>query len=341
MPRVTYPIDAVLAVTYRCQSRCRMCSIWQINEHDDAPPHIYEKLPTTLMDVNLSGGEPFLRKDLAEIVRVVHDRIPRARIIVSTNALMGDALVPRALELVKIDPGIGFGISIDGIGEMQDFIRGVKGAFDNAVAVAKGLKAEGVDNIRFAFTLTRENADHMIKVYELARELGVQFTMSMAHDSDFFFGSHDSAIVKDEGSLFDDETLRRDLERIIRSELATYSLKSWGKAFIYNGMYRVMTEGKRPFGNHPGIDYFYLDPKGDIYPSVVHNFVMGSIAVDDFESVWSSEQSDEIRKRCAADERPYWMGCMLRRALLDHRFQIGLWALQHKYFGIRLKPTSF
>jgi hypothetical protein len=68
---------------------------------------------------------------------------------------------------------------------------------------------------------------------------------------------------------------------------------------------------------------------------------MGNIARDDFESVWSSERNDEIRKRCAADERPYWMGCMLRRALLDHRFQIGLWALQHKYFGIRLKPSPF
>lgn len=333
-----YPIDAVIAVTYRCQSRCRMCSIWQIDDHDDVPPNAYEKLPETLMDVNLSGGEPFLRKDLAEIVRVVHDRVPRARIIVSTNALMGETLVPRALELVRIDPGIGFGISIDGIGEMQDYIRGVKGAYENALAATRRLKAEGVDNIRLAYTLTRENADHMIKVYDLSRELDIQFTMSMAHDSDFFFGSHDSAIVKQEGSLFEDGPLRSDLERIIRSELAKYSLKSWGKAFIYHGMYRVMTDGKRPFPNRPGVDFFYLDPKGDLYPSVVHNFVMGNITGNDFESVWGSEKSDEIRKRCAADERPYWMGCMLRKALLNHRFQIGLWALGHKFFGIRLEP---
>jgi MoaA/NifB/PqqE/SkfB family radical SAM enzyme len=338
MPGVPYPIDAVLAVTYKCQSRCRMCSIWQINEYDDAPPHIYRKLPATLMDVNLSGGEPFLRKDLAEIVRIVHGRVPKARIIVSTNGLMGEVLVPRALELVKIDPGIGFGISVDGVGEMQDFIRGVKGAFDNAVAAAKGLKAEGVDNIRFAFTLTRENAGHMTRVYELAGELGVQFTMAMAHDSDFFFGSHDSAIVRKGGSLFVDDALRRDLERIIRNELASYDLKSWGKAFIYHGMYSIMTEGKRPFGNRPGVDYFYLDPKGDIYPSVVHDSVMGNLAREDFDSIWNSERSNEIRKRCAADERPYWMGCMMRKSLLDHRFQIGLWVLRHKLFGIRLKP---
>ena len=181
MNRTIHPIDAVVAVTYRCQSRCRMCSIWQIEGHEEAPPELYSKLPTTLRDVNISGGEPFLRKDLSEVVRVVKERLPRVRIIVSTNGLLGSSLVPRALELVKIDPRIGFGFSIDGIGEMQDYIRGVKGGYDNVLEAVKGLSGEGVANIRLAFTLTKENSEHMLKVYRLSRELGVQFTMSLAH----------------------------------------------------------------------------------------------------------------------------------------------------------------
>jgi MoaA/NifB/PqqE/SkfB family radical SAM enzyme len=309
-----------------------MCSIWQIKGHEESPPAIYARLPETLRDVNISGGEPFLRNDLTEVVSVVHGRLPRARIIVSTNGLLGGGLVPRAIELVRTDPGIGFGFSIDGIGEMQDYIRGVKGAYDNVLEAVKGLKAEGVGNIRLAYTLTRENADHMIKVYELARELGVQFTMSLAHDSDFFFGSHDTAIVGDGRTMPLSMELRRDFESIIRSELSTYDLKSWGKAFIYQGMYEVMTEGKRPFSNRPGVDFLYLDPRGDVYPSVVHNFVMGNLTEQGFDTIWSSQRSDEIRKKCMQDPRPYWMGCMLRKALLDHRFGIGLWAVKNKFF---------
>ncbi len=106
------PIDAIVAVTYRCQARCRMCSIWQIKEHHDVHPEVYKKLPTSLNDVNVSGGEPFLRKDLPEIVSVIHARLPHARMVVSTNAFLGKSIIPRALELREINPSIGFGISV-------------------------------------------------------------------------------------------------------------------------------------------------------------------------------------------------------------------------------------
>jgi MoaA/NifB/PqqE/SkfB family radical SAM enzyme len=296
---MTYPIDAVVAVTYRCQSRCRMCSIWQMEGHEEVPAEVYARLPSTVRDVNISGGEPFLRKDLAEVIRVVHGRLPSARIIISTNGLLGGVLVPRALELVGIDPGIGFGFSVDGIGEMQDYIRGVKGAYDNVIEAVRGLLAGGVE-------------------------------------SDFFFGSHDSSIVGTGHPSVRSMELRRDFETIIRGELSAYDLKSWGKAFIYQGMYEVLTEGKRPFPNRPGVDFFYLDPRGDLYPSVVHNFVMGNLAEQEFDAIWFSERSDGIRAECRKDHTPYWMGCMLRRALLDHRFSIGLWALKNKFLRANL-----
>lgn len=333
---MTNPIDAVVAVTYRCQARCRMCSIWQIKEHNDVPPSVYKKLPQTLDDVNISGGEPFLRKDLAEIVATVHGRVPHARMVVSTNAFLGKSLIPRALELREIKRDIGFGISVDGVEEMHDFVRGIDGGFDKVVAVVKGLKAEGVKNIRIAFTLTTENADHMIKVYELARELGVQFTMQVSHDSEFFFGRHDTTIVKTRHPLFGSEKMRRDFESIINGELASYDVKRLVKAFGFYGMYKLAAEGEQLFPSRPGVDYFYLDPAGDVYPSVLHNYVMGNIADDDFETVWYSERADEARRLSAEDPMPYWLGCMLRKSLLDHKFQIGAWALKHKLSKVRL-----
>ncbi len=61
------PVDAVIAVTYRCNARCAMCGIWKSQPGPDLPPEVYRKLPSSLRDVNLTGGEPFLRDDLAAV----------------------------------------------------------------------------------------------------------------------------------------------------------------------------------------------------------------------------------------------------------------------------------
>lgn len=333
---MAYPIDAVIAVTYKCQARCNMCSIWQIKKHYDVEPDVYRKLPETLMDVNLSGGEPYLRKDLAEIVRIVHERLPQARIVVSSNGFLGDRLIPRALELREIFPNIGFGFSIDGVGEKHDEIRGTPGGFATTTGVVRALKKEGVTNIRIAFTLTMQNADHMIKVYELSKELGVDFTMSVSHDSEFFFGQHQTTVMADSRRQLGSGGLRNDFERIIRGELASMHWKRWGRAFGMYGMYRLIADGEPLFYSRPGVDYFYLDPKGDVYPSVLHNYVMGNLVERDFAALWNSEQADEARARCEAERRPYWLGCMLRKAFLDHRFDIGMWILQNKFLGLKM-----
>ncbi|MCD6380229.1 radical SAM protein [bacterium] len=331
-----YPIDAVIAITYRCQAKCRMCSIWKITEHEDVSPDIYKRLPKTLRDVNISGGEPFLRDDLEEIVKTVHTRLPGSRIVVSSNGLLGESIVPRALKLKEIFPRIGFAFSVDGVGEMQDFIRGVEGAYEKVITAVKGVRDGGVSNIRIAYTLTSENPDHMIKVYRLAEELGVQFTMQVSHESDFFFGKNESSVIKDNPNEFNNEQLKKDFETIINGELSSYNLKRWGKAFIHYGSYLLAAEGRQLFSSRPGEDFFYLDPKGDIYPSVIHNYIMGNLADNSFDTVWKSEQSDSVRERCLNDKTPYWMGCLLRKALLEHKFQIGLWALKNKIFKIRL-----
>ncbi len=53
------PIDCVLGITYNCNSRCKMCFIWKIKDFPQIAPAEYAKLPTTLKDINISGGEPF------------------------------------------------------------------------------------------------------------------------------------------------------------------------------------------------------------------------------------------------------------------------------------------
>src|SRR5262245_11997291 len=107
--------DAVIAVTYCFNALCQMCNIWQVRDHYDCKPEHYRVIPTTLRHINISGGEPFLRSDLPEIVRVVSERNPRAHILVSSNGFQPSRTVESVRRMLQYHQNLGVGISIDGI----------------------------------------------------------------------------------------------------------------------------------------------------------------------------------------------------------------------------------
>ena len=126
----------MFAVTDRCNSRCRHCDIWRKEPTKDPlePKEIERMLSDPLFQkveyILNSGGEPTIRDDLEEIFLAEHEALPKARLQLSTNGLLPE----RAIEVVKfsINHGISIdvGISVDGIGEKHDFVRGVKGNFE-------------------------------------------------------------------------------------------------------------------------------------------------------------------------------------------------------------------
>ena len=82
---VGYPTDAIIALTYRCDARCEMCNIWQLKPQEFLSVDDYAKVPSSLKDINVSGGEAFMRKDVVDIVKVIHQKCGDPRIVVSTN----------------------------------------------------------------------------------------------------------------------------------------------------------------------------------------------------------------------------------------------------------------
>jgi len=97
-----------------------MCNIWQVKDHDDCQPQHYRNIPNTLRHINISGGEPFLRVDLPEIVRVVAERNPTAHILVSSNGFQPSRTVEAVRKMMGYHNKLGVGISIDGIGAKHD-----------------------------------------------------------------------------------------------------------------------------------------------------------------------------------------------------------------------------
>ena len=105
--------------------RCKMCNIWKnpTDKKEEIKAEDLKSLPQ-LKFINLTGGEPFIREDLAEIVEECYKHT--SRIVISTSGWFDD----RVIELAKRFPQIGIRISIEGLKDKNDELRGREGGFE-------------------------------------------------------------------------------------------------------------------------------------------------------------------------------------------------------------------
>jgi hypothetical protein len=147
-----------LELTRRCIARCLMCNIWQTPS--DLPElsaaEWLEVLASPMLgdlrELDVTGGEPFLRPDLVElfegICRLKPDRFSRlSSIAVTTNGFLTDRILSdvKALFPALERQGIGlvFAFGLDAVGPLHDRIRGFPGAGKNSRRPSGGLQPFG------------------------------------------------------------------------------------------------------------------------------------------------------------------------------------------------------
>ena len=319
------PTDCVIAVTYICNSRCTMCDFWKETRKPTVAIEDFRKLPRTLRDINVSGGEPFLHPQIVDIIRTLHATCPTARITISTNGFLTDLILKRVRAIRAFLPGIGIRISVDGVGDMHERIRRIPQGLERDLATLRGLKALGVSDLGLAYTMVEENVEHLTKVYDLATAEGVDFTSAVAQSSDFYFGG------KQIERRVPSAVVAREFDAVIRRQLASWHPKQWARAYFTNGLQMLALEGVQALPSRAGTDAFFLDPFGAVYPSVVHPAVMGNITeAHTFAELWTSAAADSARRVVANWKRPYWMVCTARTAIRKHWIRVIAWIIRNK-----------
>ncbi len=316
------PIDAVLAITYLCNSRCKMCSIWQKKPQKELNPEEYLKLPKSLKDINISGGEPFLRNDLVEIIQNVKKSCPKARIIISTNGFLSEVIYRQMKKILEIDSNIGIAISVDGIGKIHNEIRGVNNGYQKVLKSIENLKLLKVKSIKIAFTAMGENIKEMEKVYNFAQEQNLEFTCAAAQNSEHYFGAANQKIQNK-------EDLKNQFEKIISQELKKNNFKNFARAYFTYGLCKFALKQKRILPCQAAKDFFFLDPQGNIYPCPVSNLIIGNIKEEKFEKIWQSAKAKEIRKKIKNCQK-CWMICTARTSIKKHLLKVFVWIVKSK-----------
>ncbi len=169
-PRIK-PMNYTVSLLYTCNSRCSTCRIWKKKANNlsvDEYRKIFRSIGRSPYWITFSGGEPFLRKDIVEVISTIY-QISRPRIInIPTNGLLVSTIVEKTAAIAKACPkaSIIINVSIDGIENQHDEIRNVPGNYKKAVSTFQKLKALNLPNLSVGIhtVISRYNVDSFFSI---------------------------------------------------------------------------------------------------------------------------------------------------------------------------------
>ena len=187
------PIEALsLEVTRRCVARCLMCNIWRMEDEQpeltaaDWLELLASPALSQLKELDITGGEPFLREDLAELLlgigRLRAEHLPQLRsIAITTNGFLTQRLLEVVGEVIgpleRAGISLVFACGLDAVGAVHDRIRGVPGGWQKLHASIEGLKVLQTLHpslvLGIKTTVSRHNIDELEAVCSYADAQGL------------------------------------------------------------------------------------------------------------------------------------------------------------------------
>ena len=178
--KIGYPLVSPevlqLSLTYRCNLKCKMCTLANLlpQEEELSPEQIFhiidEAASYGIKEVLLTGGEPFLRKDIFKICEYAHKTGLRS--VITTNGV----LINNSLAEAIVNSRIGhIHFSLDGLEETNDFFRG-EGAFKkiiNAITILNKKRNNSHFSMGIACTVMDANIGELCSIFKLADSLNV------------------------------------------------------------------------------------------------------------------------------------------------------------------------
>jgi MoaA/NifB/PqqE/SkfB family radical SAM enzyme len=273
------PDYAEVRITEGCNSRCVTCRAWKNSREGELSTReiirAFEQLRGIgVVSIRISGGEPLIRSDIIELIKECK-RLKFQEIYLATNGLL---LHQKAEQLVKA--GVThFGVSLDGIEETNDMIRGVPGSYEKVLegirAAKSSMKKAGVNfPITVFTTLLRQNIREVPLLLKLCEDIGANWCFSLLDGNLDFFEDVDISefVIKDWKVI--DETI-------------DYLKKLWNEKpwLVYSGptileYARNYLKGTNRDDDVPctlGYKLISIGSKGEVYPGCYVFKPIGSI----------------------------------------------------------------
>lgn len=313
-------LNGTVIVTYRCNAKCTMCNRYKVpsKPEEEISIETVRKLPEMYF-TNITGGEPFIRDDLKDIVRELYKK--SERIVISTNGFFTDRIV----DLCREFPQIGIRISIEGLEQTNNEIRGLDDGFNRGYTTLKTLVDMGMKDVGFGMTVQDKNAPDLVELYNISDELGMEFATASLHNSFYF--------VESNNIIHDRLMVAQNFEDLINRLLESGSPKKWFRAYFNHGLINYIFSQKRLLPCDMSFDTFFIDPYGDVMPcnGTKEKEVMGNLNEQTWDELWSSEAAEAVRKKVRCCDRNCWMIGSVSPAMHKYIWVPAFWVIKHKF----------
>ena len=188
LPSTIRPLAAHVKLTENCQAKCISCDYWKTRWQDglntDRAIDLVNQIAAAgIRSLRFTGGEPLLRKDMFHVLQQA-DSSSFKRIILQTNGL----LLKKLHKGINASPITNISVSVDGLKETNDHIRGIRGYFDLAM---EGIKLLRNKEVSIAITLNKISASELGTLADVARSVGAGIDLNILSRSLYFLKDAD------------------------------------------------------------------------------------------------------------------------------------------------------
>lgn len=190
LPSTSQPLAAHVKLTENCQAKCISCDYWKTRWDDRidtarAVDLVNQIAGAGIRSLRFTGGEPLLRKDFFDVLQQANTSSFK-QIILQTNGL----LLKKLHKEINASPITNISVSIDGLKDTNDRIRGIRGYFDLGM---EGIKLLRNKQVSIAITLNRISAAELGTLADVARDAGAGIDLNILSRSLFFLKDADIA----------------------------------------------------------------------------------------------------------------------------------------------------
>ncbi|MCA9650492.1 MAG: radical SAM protein [Myxococcales bacterium] len=334
------PNRVVLDVTRRCNLRCRMCHTWRAPSEGelglDEIDALLSALPR-LVWLDVTGGEPFVRRDAAQLLGLAIERPPALQVLhFQTNGWATERVVEATAATRARRAGVELivTVSIDGPPAIHDAIRGRAGAFVRALATLRSLWSMPGVEVHVGTTITADNVDALDELGTRLLDALPDFHarrwhLNWAQVSAHFYGNEHLA---SEPRPAPGELIRRLRRRrgvptgLVELMEQLYLLNL--EPFLRGEPSRIPCQALR--------STVFVSPEGELYPCHLYDRPLGNLREHDLATLWESAAVAEARRdiealACggcfsACEAYPAMAGAPLTTLRQSLRHGLALWA---------------